>query len=206
VLVSSLIDELQTPTANGDPEQKKMLVYYYCDHTDKRTLTFANIFSTIAQQLLRQMSQSSEVPGGLLNMIELAYQDSNGPSTNDVSSLLLAIIQRLPEVTIFIDGLDETPDKERNLFFAKMEELISLATNSIIRLFISSREDITQLNSIPNAQNFHVHITTNSISADIDDFISAAVRDLISQGRLVISDPELEQEICRALAGGARGM
>jgi hypothetical protein len=64
-----------------------MLIYYYCDHTDKRTLTFANIFSTIAQQLLRQMSQCSEVPDGLLNMIELTYQDRNRPTTKDVSSL-----------------------------------------------------------------------------------------------------------------------
>ncbi len=183
-----------------------MLVYYYCDHTHKRTLTFVNIFSTIAQQLLRQMSQSSEVPEGLLNMIEFAYQDNNGLTTNDVSSLLLAIIQRLPVVTIFVDGLDETQDKERDLFLTKMEEIIYQATTSVIKLFISSREDITQLNNIPNTQNFHVNITTSSISADIDDFINAAVRELINQGRLVIRDPDLEKEICSAFAGGAKGM
>ena len=209
VLISSLIDELQTPAVNDHPKlwkHKKVLVYYYCDHTDKRTLTFVNIFSTIAQQLLRQMSQSSEVPDTLLNMVELAYQDNNGPTPKEASSLLLAIIQRLSTVIIFVDGLDETPDKERNLFFTKMGEMLSLVTVSVIKLIISSREDITQLNNIPNAQTLHVHITTNSISTDIDAFIDSAVKDLINQGRLVISDPNLETEICRALVGGAKGM
>ena len=87
-----------------------------------------------------------------------------------------------------------------------MEEIISLATTSVIKLFISSREDITQLNNILTTQKFHVHITTSSISNDIDDFIGAAVRDLINQGRLVISSLELEKEICKTLAGEAMGM
>ena len=206
VLISSLIDELQISVVNDHPKHKKVLVYYYCDHTDKRTLTFVNIFSTIAQQLLRQMSQSSEVPDSLLDMVELAYQDNNGPTPNEASSLLLAIIQRLSTVIIFVDGLDETPDKERNLFFTNMGEILSLATVSVIKVFISSREDITQLNNVPNAQTLNVHITTNSISTDIDAFIGSAVKDLINQGRLVISDPNLETEICRALVGGAKGM
>ncbi|PMD18939.1 hypothetical protein NA56DRAFT_576182, partial [Hyaloscypha hepaticicola] len=206
VLISSLIDELYTPAVNDYPKHKKVLAYYYCDHTDKRTLNFVNIFSSIAQQLLRQMSQSSEVPDTLLNMVELAYQDNNGPTPNEASSLLLAIIQRLSTVIIFVDGLDETLDKERNLFFTKMGEILSLASVSVIKLFISSREDITQLNSNPNAQTFHVHITTNSISTDIDAFIGSAVKSLINRGRLVISDLNLETEICRALAGGAKGM
>ncbi len=153
------------------------------------------------------MSQSSEVPDKLLSMVELAYQDNNGPSPNEAYSVLLAIIQRLSTVIIFVDGLDETPDKERNLFFTKMREIIiSLTTFSVIKLFISSREDITQLNNNPNAQTLHVHITTDSISTDIDTFIDSAVKDLINQGRLVISDPNLETEICRALVGGAKGM
>jgi hypothetical protein len=87
-----------------------------------------------------------------------------------------------------------------------MGEILSLASDSVIKLFIFSREDVTQLNSNPNAQTLHVHITTNSISTDIDAFIGSAVKNLINQGRLIISDPNLETEICRALAGGAKGM
>ncbi|KAH6684268.1 hypothetical protein B0J14DRAFT_572528 [Halenospora varia] len=202
VLVSSIIDRLLlSPTESH--ESTNSSAYYYCDYSDKRTLTCATILNSVAQQLLKQLG---EIPDTLLDRLETIYQQNGTPELKEICILLLEIVKRSPGVILFVDGLDEANDDERNLFLESIKEIMAQCKSSQIKLFISAREQITNLRTVAIVRNFRIHIAPNSTANDIDGFVRETVRDLVRTRKIDLGDPTLEEEICAALIDGAEGM
>jgi len=201
VLTSSLIDRVLS--AAGCSDYHNTSAFYYCDHADKRTLEAVNIFSGLAQQLLRSMA---DIPPVISSLIDNLY--SNGSQTPGVESiihLLLEMIKKNSQITtFFLDGLDEVLDKERNFIFLTLQKFLAMSEK--LKIFVSSREDTTYLIGESSVPNFKVRLDVNCISGDIDNYARHAIRDLIQRGELVLGNLELEEEIFTALTIGAKGM
>jgi hypothetical protein len=198
--MSSLIDEM---LAKDNSNTGRNIMFYYCDHADKRTLDPANIFSSLALQLLRTLG---ELPTILLEMLERICQDNSTVDLEDVLHLLLKAIERAMSATIVIDGLDEVDENDRKLIFHRLRDIATRATPPIIKVLVASREDTSYLTQVPDAALFKRRIGIDVVASDINCYVKHAIRDLINRKELVIGDPALEEEIFGALSKGAKGM
>ncbi|TGO25575.1 hypothetical protein BPAE_0077g00230 [Botrytis paeoniae] len=199
VLVSSLIDgsKLAFPADTA-------ISFYYCDYADKRTLSPSGLFSFISQKLFRDMN---EIPEALIAILEAEYSDeATSPSLDRIVALLMKAIDELSSVAIFIDGLDELPESDRKLTFSILRKIFNEVT-SPVKLFVSSREDVTYLfESSSSLTTFKVHLQTNAISPDIEAYIRHAIDELTTSGDLVLGNLALREDIFNVLRDGARGM
>ncbi|KAK6595738.1 hypothetical protein H4I96_10057 [Botrytis cinerea] len=199
VLVSSLIDGFKMEFAANIA-----VSYYYCDYADKRTLSPSGLFSFISQNLFRDMN---EIPEALIAILEADYPDeTTSPSLDQIVALLIKAIDELSSVVMFIDGLDELPESDRKLTFSILRKILN-EVKSPVKLFVSSREDVTYLfQSLSGITTFKVHLQTNSISPDIEAYIRHEIDKLIMTGYLVLGNLALKEDILNVLRDGAKGM
>ncbi|CCD48783.1 hypothetical protein BofuT4_P034250.1 [Botrytis cinerea T4] len=199
VLVSSLIDGFKMEFAADIA-----VSYYYCDYADKRTLSPSGLFSFISQNLFRDMN---EIPEALIAILEADYPDeTTSPSLDQIVALLIKAIDELSSVVMFIDGLDELPESDRKLTFSILRKILN-EVKSPVKLFVSSREDVTYLfQSLSGITTFKVHLQTNSISPDIEAYIRHEIDKLIMTGYLVLGNLALKEDILNVLRDGAKGM
>jgi hypothetical protein len=199
VLISSIIDHLvlsKTPMAST--------VFYYCNHTDKRTLDPLNIFKSLTQQLLQFLG---DLPESLLSIIEETFpDDSNVPDLDEIFRLLLVVIHQFSSTTIIIDGIDEVAEDNKALILSQLNNLVRDGGPTLLKLLISGREDSTNAIQIRGIPGTKIRITADTIAGDIDNYVRSAVRELIRSGDLKVGDSVLEDEIILKLAAGAKGM
>ncbi|TGO49665.1 hypothetical protein BCON_0204g00190 [Botryotinia convoluta] len=199
VLVSSLIDgsKMFFPAETA-------ISYYYCDYADKRTLSPSGLFSFISQELFRSMAK---IPDALMNILEAEYPDeTSSPGLDQTVALLIKAIDELPTVAIFVDGLDELPESDRRLTFSILRRILNEVT-SPVKLFVSSREDITYLfQTSSDLTTFKVHLQTKSVSPDIEAYVRHAIDELFTSGDLVLGNLALKEDIFNVLRDGAKGM
>jgi hypothetical protein len=200
VLISSLIDDVLSPSDIG--EVSRTALFYYCDHADKRTLEPTNIFGSLTQQLLRSMGV---LPDIILSMVRGICTGRS--ILEDLCHLLLASVIRVSRVILFVDGLDEILEQDREAVFSNLKSLLS-GSQGAAKLFVSAREDTTYGFQSPtaNIDCFRIRISATTIGGDIDNYVKHAVHELIERGDLSLGDPTLEKEIILALGAGAKGM
>lgn len=148
----------------------------------------------------------NELPEALIAILEAEYPDeASSPSLDQVVALLIKAMDELSSVAIFIDGLDELPESDRKLTFSILRNILNEVT-SPVKLFVSSREDVTYLfKSSSSLTTFKVHLQTNAISPDIEAYNRHAIDELITSGDLVLGNLALREDIFNVLKGGAKG-
>lgn len=149
----------------------------------------------------------NEIPEALIAILEADYPDeTTSPSLDQIVALLIKAIDELSSVVMFIDGLDELPESDRKLTFSILRKILN-EVKSPVKLFVSSREDVTYLfQSLSGITTFKVHLQTNSISPDIEAYIRHEIDKLIMTGYLVLGNLALKEDILNVLRDGAKGM
>ncbi|KAG4436826.1 hypothetical protein IFR05_007675 [Cadophora sp. M221] len=196
VLSSSIVDSL------GSTDN---VVYYYCDYSDKRTLDPANLFGTLARQVLMKIDT---IPEPLAAVIEQAAHDGSR-LTDHLQALDIlqeCISTCLKPMYMSIDGLDEMTEESQKITCRGLSRLVNVDANPI-KLFMTGREDLANLLLIkPTISYARVSITTSSITSDILLYVRASTQRRITEGSLAIQDPRLENIIVDELVKGAHGM
>ena len=196
ILASSIIDSI-TSTRN--------VIFYYCDYADKRTLDPANVFGTLARQILEKLER---IPETLASDIESA--DHDGERMIEQSKAL-DILQHACAISssplyIILDGLDEVREGSQKLICNAMSRLCTKSSLQI-KLLVTGREELGPLFSLaPTVTFLRVPISPAIITPDIDNYVRASTRRRIKHGALVIQDPDLERLIVQELVEGAKGM
>jgi hypothetical protein len=107
--------------------------------------------------------------------------------------------------TIIIDALDECDPEERYNWLSALDTIVSQSA-SLIRLFVSSRNDgdiVCQLEESPN-----IFIRASDNFTDIARYVQEEVSKAIKQKRIVRGNvsPETKQLIIETLITGSQGM
>jgi hypothetical protein len=127
------------------------------------------------------------------------------PDGKDFESLLQDIAATSEKVIFVIDGFDECHKADRIVVLKNLQKLLS-SSQFHIKLLLSSREDV--IGDIDRVFSTCHQVTMNceETRADILTYIEDMVEDKIQDGELDICDPQLKQDIQKALAKGANGM
>jgi hypothetical protein len=163
------------------------------------------VLATLARQTLEQVEILPETLASEIEQVEHDGEKLSNPSK------ALIILQRSLELVpgpifLVLDGIDEAAEPSQVLICNSLKQLIEDSGLSI-KLFITGRDELGSLlmldEKIPYSR---VPVSSAAISTDIENYVRASTRRRISEGLLVISDPDLEQLIVDELVKGAKGM
>lgn len=135
--------------------------------------------------------------------LENMYRNGRVPDLEELFETFFMVTRKSPRVFIFLDGIDECKEKERERFLPWLKGLQS-SSASVIKLFVASRDEIDIKRALKDSPT--IAATAQSVSSDISRVVEESVRAKVGEERLCVQDPDLVQEIIDTLVRGARGM
>jgi len=203
-LTSMVLERLLNPPI----EEKRAVAYFYCNRNEPKRQNSEIILRTIIQQLSVRGST-----GSLPRCVMAKYKERNKdgiesgpPGFKDCLSLLIELLDIRSRTTIVIDGLDEIDSKmQRQDFLQALKQIVNLSS-SLVKLFVSSRDDTDITLALDSVPNLYIHAKDNK--DDIERFIKQEVEKSIEQKKLLRGEVsnELRERIVEALIDKASGM
>ena len=196
VLTAAVIDELfYCEMPKGIP-----ISFFFVQHDVAESLRAA----TILRSLIRQCLTIDNLPKDVEDELQHFFKDSS-PDTNDLLLTMKRLSDRSLIRIIVIDGFDECPKFERDVVLKAMKHLMS-STGSLIKLFVSSRQQIGRDLDRHFAPYYQRTMSCSEVYTDIANYIRFSVADKIARKELSLGDPSLASEIIDVLIKGAHGM
>ncbi|KAJ5370546.1 uncharacterized protein N7496_006638 [Penicillium cataractarum] len=205
-LISLVVDDL---IAQGEKVSSPApIAYFYCarNQMEPERADPEHILCSIARQLVCK-SVDYPIHHSALNKHKEYVQDSPQPlklSIDDAIELILAVLDETP-ATIVIDALDEADATRRHELLDGLETIIQKSIN-VVKIFVSSRDEVDIVWRLEHSPNLYVHAADNS--DDIERFVMTEVDLAIRSRRLLggqVSDL-LQDLIITRLANEAHGM
>ncbi|KAH7363777.1 hypothetical protein BKA65DRAFT_472146 [Rhexocercosporidium sp. MPI-PUGE-AT-0058] len=183
---------------------------FYCSQNTAEPLRAdpTSILASIARQLA-SLTPSSAVLPPVIDLYEEMEGQGSASGTLDIDEskeLILALVNLYPVTTIIIDALDECCANERSVILNFIRMIVE-ESSSLVRIFISSREDgdiVFHLDRFPN-----MRISSGKNQVDIDAFVASETSLLVKPGYLLRNSArqqELAEEVATKVAAQASGM
>lgn len=201
-----VIETIGSPLQNSRSQHQtcEPVVYFYCNRNEPERRSPTTIMQAIVKQLSVALPAS-----GLPKPVVAKYDErlksglAAGPLAFQESNLLLiSLLDIFPRTTIIIDALDESDPTERGRLLEVLTAIMHSST-SVVKIFISSRDDIDiklKLEKVPN-----LYIEAQDNGEDIKRFIHREMESAKNR-RLYSLPDELKNEIISTLTKKANGM
>ncbi|KAL9093857.1 MAG: hypothetical protein Q9165_003780 [Trypethelium subeluteriae] len=206
-LVSIVIEDAWKSFRAGENPQP---VFFYCSRNPAEPARSDP--GAILASLARQLSCLEPGKSLMTPTVELFKKNeeegfaSGSLQLADSRALILQLIEQYPLTTIIIDAMDECDPRRRREFLGTLE-LILRDASSLVKIFISSRNDqdiVLRLKEYPN-----LAIDSSKNSDDIARFVEDQTKQLIKNGELLqysTSPTDMEELITSRVIIGAAGM
>jgi Cdc6-like AAA superfamily ATPase len=198
VLTASVVEELTVRLSRP----QFSCCYFYCDYSDIKTLNTATIIGTLARQLIER-----EVPEELEDLLSSCCDAQPWIlSLDTLSDILEKTLRLFSDCLVIVDGIDELPREHQVTLLAAIHNIMRLEKINI-KVLVTARSEENDIRCALQGPNFHqVELCPDFISADLRVVIKDEVSERIANGRLVIGDPDIKNEIVEALSIGAKDM
>ena len=178
--------------------------YYFFDSSQKESLSPYTFLRSILHQVLR----TELLNPALQRRLEAIFVGPNGnrePEIDELEELIIGLSDKLQNVTILVDGIDEAEPEDQRLVLHILKNAIE-KSQAVIKLFISSRPGV----NVPiffsgNGQLTHVNILAQDTQTEIDKVIRFRVENVAKEGPLAACEPATIDIIIEALRMGACG-
>ncbi|KAF4629419.1 hypothetical protein G7Y89_g8726 [Cudoniella acicularis] len=208
VKMSSVIEQLRQEQLNQP--NAAPIAYFYCSRNPAEYERSSP--EEVMRSLLEQIfSDTTKLP--IREPVVRVYKEKKDEEKGkrpqpldleEITRILVEIFKDNP-ATIVIDTLDECdPDQRHNLLSAL--DIIITESASLIRVFVSTRNDGDIVCQLENSSNIFIRASDNS--ADIEKYVTGQVFEAIKKKRMARGkvSKELEQQIIDTLIGKAQGM
>ena len=164
----------------------------------------------IAASIVRQLSCANE--NSLLEPVIRRYNErqrsgfSKGHlDLDEIRDLMIELLWYYPMVTIVLDGLDECSSESREELLDMLEYILQ-ESPTLVKVFVSSRDDQDIVSELEGYPNLEVSSTRNT--QDITAFVHREVQALKTKRplRSIPNIDELTQLIIENIIAGANGM
>lgn len=164
-----VIETLGSLTSSSESRQQfEPVVYFYCNRDEPARRDPTMILRAIVKQM-------SCVLPGLPKSVVAKFDERNTVGFasgeldfNESYDLLVSLLDLYPQTVIIIDALDETDPKKRGQLLDLFTAIIHSST-SVVKFFISSRDDIDIKLKLDNVPNLYIQARDNN--DDIERFI-----------------------------------
>ncbi|KAH7161651.1 hypothetical protein EDB81DRAFT_925251 [Dactylonectria macrodidyma] len=190
VALANMVDDLNL-------EANRVIAYFFCRYDIPESLEARTIMGCLARQLLEQSATH--------HSHDHIFLEESAP-VMDVDKILEVLLSVLPsdrEFYLILDGLDECNLDEQNNMFRCFDQIQSkaLANHKICVSVRSTPENLLRF-----GKRIRWYTSMPEHNEDIKEYIATEVDHCLQDGRLVVGDPHLAQDIKEALNDGANGM
>lgn len=198
ILSAGIIEDL---VQHCREDSGRALAFFFFDFNDAAKQDTDNMLRSILSQLLEKCQS---VPGTLHSAIELSANDTQPPSTEQLLSSLMTVVEVLPTTFIVIDALDECSARED--LFAALERLSNGGSRSL-RVILTSRRETDIEDALESLVPYSTRtcLETSLVDKDIQTFVHERLTQDKSFRRWQ-KDVELQAEIEAAIESRAGGM
>jgi hypothetical protein len=199
-------DALKSFEAGNSPQP----VFFYCSRNPAEPTRSDP--KAILASLARQLSSLGPGKPLLKPTIDLfKKEEAEGFASGQLQieescQLIMQLIELYPQTTVIIDAMDECNPTTRLELLQALENVLQ-ASSSLVKVFVSSRDDqdiVLRLSNYPNLE-----IDSQRNSDDIARFVKDEVERLIQAGKLLrhsSSQAEMKRLIIDKVIEGATGM
>ncbi|KAF5585825.1 hypothetical protein FPANT_7379 [Fusarium pseudoanthophilum] len=203
VLSSSIVEKL----SQVRPPQQ-FVSFFFVRFDDPLSLDADTILRSCVQQLISAINIDS-LDRQIASELDKSLSEAKWSlfSLESLSKLYLSAAQAIEHWFMVVDGLDECNNDQQSRFLRFFQGLLSGNNTACnISILISSRETCTNAirSTFPGSQRLTTGL--KSTSADIGSYVDDIIIDKLSTGELVISDPNLLNEILETIASKEQGM
>ncbi|CZS85808.1 unnamed protein product [Fusarium graminearum] len=184
VLLANIVDDLNL-------ENNGITLYFFARHDNESSMKTRTILGCLIRQLLEHVMNDSSFD-------HLFFE-----SASDLdSTIIVDLFQRAKpgKASIVLDGLDECELEVQRTVLAHLVKIQEFGYK--ICLSVRTPHNV----SVWRTESFDFNVVIPEENPDISDFINAEVDSRVDDGRLVIRDPNLVEEVKKELITGANGM
>lgn len=182
------------------PSTGHVIVYYFCDYAEPKSLQPSNVYRAILKQLFVQGILNEHLTG---EIVEAFQRNAHGPHERQLAAFLLRGVKESQGVHILVDGLDECPEDAQRSIIELLLHLASLDLPSI-KVLVTSREEERPLGYLQAFEQ--MHLSTSTSAHDIESFVSDTIETTLDSGEMTIRDMRLKDEVVSKLVAKAQGM
>lgn len=179
------------------------LAYYFFDPAQKESLSPCTFLRSILHQILCPESLHAGLQRSL-ESIFMGPESGREPDFEELEALVIKLCNTLQKVIILVDGINETGPDNRKLVLHFLKAVHQSQT--IIKLFVTSRPEVDVSNFSSYNQLTHINIRIHDTQLEIDEFINFRVQQEAQDGSLVVCDSAMIEKIKKALKMKAGGM
>ena len=166
----------------------------FCSYGRKTDQNLYHMLSAILKQAFQGFS---ELPNPVRRLYDVHKRRETTPSKEELISTLSEVLEDSPHIFVVIDALDECNAEDRREI---LEILFDLQLRHDLRLLCTSRDvvEVTELfyEDVPRA-------TIRATDTDVREYLEPR---LISLGRFVRGDTELQRLVMNKITSSADGM
>ncbi|KAH9882828.1 hypothetical protein J1614_000194 [Plenodomus biglobosus] len=170
------------------------IAYVYCDYRDSKLQSGSELISSITRQLVEQ---THPIPQEVKTYRDRWAEKKSRPSPEDRVALVKDVALRFSKTYIFVDALDECPERNRDDFLRMLGML-----EPFTRLFITSRPHLELQTRFANL----THIEIAASQKDIQIYVESEIRANHRLSLLTAKDTTLKAQIIETISRKAKGM
>ena len=196
VLAASIRDFLVESASTGSND---LVCYYYCDYSDKPSLSMARIIGSLIKQILEHLDLDQ-----FGEDFKCPYNDGqDAPTHHERLSYLQDLIGNFKITYFVLDGIDELDATSQTQLLALIELLMN-QTRQTVKVFVTSRTEEFRVKETLK-QFPSIHLSSRHVDDDIAMFIKNETSQISAPHPLAF-DLELRDEVVQRLVKGAKGM
>lgn len=179
------------------------MVYFYFNRNDSERQSPTVLFRALVKQLSIALPS---LPNSVMVEYDRRLERGLGPLRfQECSDFLVSPLNIYPQTTIVIDALDESDAEHRGELLEALNKIVH-ASVTLVKIFISSRDDIyinLILKHMPN-----VYIEARDNSGDIDRFVRRSVTKSVEKSPFLRHNVthEFKEQIIATIQEKANGM
>jgi DNA polymerase III delta prime subunit len=187
-LVSAVIDSFSS--FNASNAHTAPFPYFYCSKNAAEIGCSSP--REVLRSVLRQLSRADPSRSTIHNAVLAEYEHREADSKLDGLDIeklnvqecvrLILEISASNPTTIIIDAVDEIDPSERHQLLDALEK-ITQASQSVVKIFLSSRNDVQILAILKDVSQLRIEATSNRL--DIELYVYQSVNDAVANGRLL---------------------
>ncbi|EED17209.1 tankyrase, putative [Talaromyces stipitatus ATCC 10500] len=173
---------------------KAAVVYLYIDHKNPTTHSEFQLLANICRQLAEQIYP---IPSTVRDFLEKNAVRKRNPSEDEWVSLIVRLCSLFAKVYLFVDALDECPERNRHKFLHSMKKL-----EGSVRFFFTSRPHIDDLAHFTNLTRVEI----SASGSDIETYLELEIMSDTRLCKLLAKDWGLKDSIIQLVKSNAAGM
>ena len=198
-LRSNLVDTLMEAGCTAT-NPTSVVIYYYCDYADQRSLHLDCILGSLLKQLYLNRQIPEIIESQLLQLC--AARSRSAPETALVN-IFCSSVAILSDMYLIFDGLDECDNAVWRTMLKVFNQLAVVRLTNV-KVFVTCVEEGSVVHGLKGFKQ--IQLCPSVTSTDIKAFVESSVRLKIEDGELRIRNPSLEQDIIGELVWKANGL